>query len=172
MRSWEQKIIRDVQSWQRWRDTRRSVKGHTVILTNGCFDLIHYGHIQLLQTAKLQAEDSTLVVGVNSDESVRRLKGLHRPVVPEDQRLAVVAALEHVDYCILFSELRCDKLMRLIQPDVWVKGGDYTLNVKGGDYTLNTLDASEVVAATDLKTKINIIPYESGISTTAILGRR
>lgn len=162
MRSWEQKIIRDVVSWRRLRDTMKHVKGRSVILTNGCFDLIHIGHIQLFQAAKLQADDGILVVGVNSDASVRQLKGPSRPVVPEDQRLAVIAALEHVDYCILFNELRCDQLMHMICPDVWIKGGDYRLD---------TLDAGEVAAATKLKTQIKIIPYVAGISTTAILAR-
>lgn len=146
-------------SWQRWRST---VVGCTVVLTNGCFDLIHYGHVQLLQAAKFQQDTCRLVVGVNSDNSVRELKGPTRPVNPEAHRLAVIAALECVDYCVIFDSLRCDKLIRTIKPDVWVKGGDYTLA---------TLDAAEVAAANKCKTQIKILPYEFGISTTDILNR-
>jgi len=159
MRSWEQKIIRDMVAWKTWRNT---VIGCTVVLTNGCFDLIHYGHIQLLQTAKLVRGDCVLVVGVNGDESVRQLKGPSRPLVPEQQRLAVIAALEAVDHCLIFNEKRCDQLIRTIRPDIWVKGGDYTLE---------TLDADERAAAKSVNAKIKIIPYEPGISTTAILAR-
>lgn len=159
MRSWEQKVIRDMVSWQRWRKT---VVGCTVVLTNGCFDIVHYGHVQLLQAAKFQQETCRLVVGVNSDESVRQLKGPTRPLNSEAHRLAVIAALECVDYCIIFDELLCTKLIRSIKPDVWVKGGDYT------PATLNT---DEVAAATELKTQIKILPYEPGISTTSILNR-
>lgn len=160
MRTWEQKIIRDMMAWQRWR---RTVMGCTVILTNGCFDLLHYGHIQLLQTAKLQVKgSSTLVVGVNSDTSVQQLKGDKRPIIPEKQRLALIAALEVVDYCLIFNEKRCDQLIRTIRPNFWVKGGDYTLD---------TLDAGEREAAVAVKAQINIIPNEPNISTTAILQR-
>lgn len=149
-------------AWQRWRET---VVGCTVILTNGCFDWLHFGHIQLLQNAKFQAagSSSVLVVGVNSDDSVRQLKGPTRPVITETQRLAVIAALEMVDYCLIFHEKRCDQLLRKIRPDLWVKGGDYTLD---------TLDAEERKVATELKTEIKILPYERGISTTTILARR
>jgi rfaE bifunctional protein nucleotidyltransferase chain/domain len=161
MRSWEQKIIRDMVAWRKWRDT---VIGCTVVLTNGCFDLIHYGHIQLLQGTKLLPGNGVnLVVGVNSDASVRQLKGPSRPLVPEHQRLAVIAALEAVDHCLIFNEKRCDELIRTIRPDIWVKGGDYTLE---------TLDAAERAAAQAVKAQIKLIPYEPGISTTAILARR
>ena len=160
MRSWEQKIIRDMVSWQRWRNT---VIGCTVVLTNGCFDLLHYGHVQLMQSAKFQPGNGvTLVVGVNSDASVRQLKGPSRPLVPEQQRLAVIAALEAVDHCVIFHEKRCNLLIRAIRPDIWLKGGDYTLN---------TLDAAERAAAQEVGAKIKLIPYEPGISTSLILAR-
>jgi len=160
MRSWEQKIIRDMMAWQRWRDT---LIGCTVILTNGCFDLLHYGHIQLLQRAKLQPGNGiTLVVGLNSDDSVRQLKGPTRPLVPEQQRLAVIAAIEAVDHCLIFHEKRCDLLIRAIRPNIWLKGGDYTLD---------SLDATERTAAEEVGADIKLTPYEPGISTTCILNR-
>ena len=159
MRSWEQKIIRDMVSWQRWRST---VVGCTVVLTNGCFDILHYGHIQFLQSAKFKPETCRLVVGVNSDRSVKQLKGPTRPINSENHRLAVIASLECVDYCLIFNETRCDKLLRTIKPDLWVKGGDYTVA---------TLDADEVAAAKAIKAEIKILPYEPGISTTSILSR-
>ena len=160
MRSWEQKIIRDMVAWQRWRST---VIGCTIVFTNGCFDLLHYGHIQLLQSAKFQPGNGvTLVVGVNSDASVRQLKGPTRPLVPEQQRLAVIASLEAVDHCVIFHEKRCDLLIRAIRPDIWLKGGDYTVD---------SLDTAEFQAAQETKTVIKIVTYEPGISTSLILAR-
>lgn len=160
MRSWEQKIIRDMMAWKAWRKT---VVGTTVAFTNGCFDIIHFGHIQLLQKTKLHIPgNTTLVVGINSDESVRQLKGANRPLVPEAQRLAVIAAMEMVDYCLIFPEKRCDRILKDIRPDVWVKGGDYTLD---------TLDAAERKVAKAVNAEIKIIQYEPGISTTTIINR-
>ena len=158
MRSWEQKIIRDMVAWQRWRST---VIGCTIVFTNGCFDLLHYGHIQLLQSAKFQPGNGvTLVVGVNSDASVRQLKGPTRPLVPEQQRLAVIASLEAVDHCVIFHEKRCDLLIRAIRPDIWLKGGDYTVD---------RLNAEERWALGEVGADIHILPLVPGKSTTAMI---
>jgi len=160
MRSWQEKVIHDAAAW------RKEVEcwmGCTLVLTNGCFDLIHVGHVELLQTARDQKGNGiTLVVAVNSDSSVRQLKGPTRPLVPEQQRLAVIAALESVDRCLLFNEKRCDQLIRVIRPHIWVKGGDYTLQ---------TLDPGERAAAEAVKAQIRIIPCKHGISTTEIIAR-
>lgn len=160
MRHWRDKLIQDPAAWR--KDAEHWL-GATVILTNGCFDLIHCGHIELLETARQHSGNGvTLVVAVNSDDSVRQLKGPKRPLVPEQQRLAVVAALEAVDRCLIFNEKRCDQLIRVIRPHIWVKGGDYTLE---------TLDPGERAAAEAVGAEIKLIPYVTGISTTSIIAR-
>ena len=99
-------------------------KGKTVVLTNGCFDLIHVGHVRYLQGAK--AEGDLLVVALNDDESVRKFKRRDGPLMPEDERAEVVAAFEGVDYVTLFSEPSADAIIDLLRPDVHAKGTDYT----------------------------------------------
>ncbi len=100
---------------------RRS--GKRIVFTNGCFDVLHAGHIALLEAAA--AEGDRLVVGLNSDDSVRRLKGAGRPVIPEDARAWQLAALRAVDYVVLFHEDTPRSLIEVIRPDILVKGEDY-----------------------------------------------
>jgi len=100
-------------------------KGQKIVLTNGCFDLIHVGHIRCLKGAK--EEGDILVVGVNSDASVRLLKEKGRPFMPENERLEILSAIVYVDYLTLFSEPTVDNLLRLIRPHVFAKGTDYTV---------------------------------------------
>ncbi len=97
--------------------------GHRVVFTNGCFDLLHRGHVECLQQAASLGD--VLVVGVNSDDSVRRLKGPGRPVVPADDRAAIVASLGCVEYVTIFDEDTPAELLAAVQPDLYVKGGDY-----------------------------------------------
>lgn len=159
MRRWTTKVIHD----RRFAELTAHSGNSTVVLTNGCFDLIHFGHVQLLQTAKLLQESGIiLVVAVNSDESVRQLKGPARPIMPQEQRLALVASLEAVDFCFLFDEKRCDRILHQIQPDIWVKGGDYTYD---------TLDAGERAAADAVGARIEIIPQFISPSTSNLLAR-
>lgn len=99
-------------------------EGKTVVLTNGCFDLIHVGHVRYLQAAR--AEGDVLVVALNDDESVRKFKRCDGPLMPEDERAEVVAAFEGVDYVTLFSEPSADAILDLLRPDVHAKGTDYT----------------------------------------------
>jgi rfaE bifunctional protein nucleotidyltransferase chain/domain len=95
----------------------------TVVLTNGCFDLLHVGHVRYLQEARDQGD--LLFVGLNSDESVRRVKGAGRPYVREEDRAEILRALECVDYVIMFSETTAETLVGSLRPDVYVKGGNY-----------------------------------------------
>ncbi len=97
--------------------------GPRVVFTNGCFDLLHVGHVRLLRQAR--ARGGLLVVGLNSDASVRRLKGQGRPLVPEDERAEVLAALECVDYVVIFDDPDPRRLMLEIRPQVLVKGADW-----------------------------------------------
>lgn len=95
----------------------------TIALANGCFDLLHPGHVSFLQGAAAEAD--VLVVGINADETVRRLKGAGRPVMGADDRARVVAALAGVDYVTVFAEPTADRLIELLRPDVHCKGTDY-----------------------------------------------
>jgi D-glycero-beta-D-manno-heptose 1-phosphate adenylyltransferase len=99
-------------------------RGQKIVLANGCFDILHVGHTRYLSGAR--AEGDVLVVAINSDEGVRRLKGEGRPVLPENERAELVAALESVDYVIIFDEPNVESLLETLQPDVHAKGTDYT----------------------------------------------
>lgn len=96
-----------------------------IVFTNGCFDILHLGHIRYLQQAKKLGD--ILIVGVNSDASVRKLKGNLRPIVPENERSEIIAALECIDYVIVFPELTPENLIHTIKPDIHVKGGDWKI---------------------------------------------
>jgi len=103
---------------------REKEKGRKVVMANGCFDLLHVGHIRYLEAARLEGD--LLVVAVNSDASVRQLKGSGRPFVPQEERLEMVAALEAVDYVFLFHDLTLDRVLLRLKPHVQAKGTDYT----------------------------------------------
>ena len=137
--------------------TARRARGQRVVFTNGCFDLMHVGHTRYLQAARDLGD--LLVVGVNTDQSVRGLnKGSDRPIVPEQQRAEVLAALASVDYVVLFDEPDPGRLIAEIQPDVLVKGGDWTSDTIIGR---ETVEARGGVVKT--------IPLVPGVSTTAIV---
>ena len=99
------------------------VSNKSVVFTNGCFDILHAGHVRYLTEAKKLGD--ILVVGLNSDESVRKLKGAGRPVNPEEDRAEVLAGLRAVDHVVVFPEDTAEELVRQLQPDVYVKCGDY-----------------------------------------------
>jgi D-glycero-beta-D-manno-heptose 1-phosphate adenylyltransferase len=126
--------------------------GKKIVFTNGCFDLIHAGHIKSFQKAKSLGD--VLVVGLNSDSSVRRLKGPDRPLVNEKSRACVVSALEAVDYVTIFSEDTPAELIALLKPDILVKGGDYKLN--------------KIVGRENVK-KVVRVPLLKGYSTTELI---
>jgi len=111
-------------------------EGKTLVFTNGCFDLLHKGHVQYLEEAKMQGD--ILIVGINSDTSVKRLKGEERPIQNLDNRMNVLAALESVDAVIPFEEDNPLNLIKNILPDVLVKGGDWKVEqILGSDIVLN-----------------------------------
>lgn len=134
-------------------------EGRRIVFTNGCFDLMHIGHTRYLQSAK--ALGDVLVVGVNSDASVRALeKAPDRPIVPETQRAEVLAALGCVDYVVIFDESDPLQLISAVQPDVLVKGGDWTVDrIVGRDL---------VESRGGL---VKAIPLVPGMSTTGLLQR-
>lgn len=130
--------------------------GKHIVLTNGCFDILHRGHVEYLQQAR--ALGDALIIGVNTDASVRRLKGPERPINALDDRLEVLSALECVDYVIGFSESTAVELVKVIQPDVYVKGGDYA-----------TKDLPEAAWAEMMGGRVELIPYIPSQSTTEII---
>ena len=103
---------------------RERARGHTIAFANGCFDVLHVGHIRYLQDAAKQAD--VLVVGVNGDDSVRELKGEGRPVMPASERAEIIAAIDGVDYVTIFDERSPARLLGALKPDVHCKGTDYT----------------------------------------------
>lgn len=105
----------------------------TIVFTNGCFDLLHFGHVKYLEDAK--AKGDILVVGVNSDASVKKIKGKKRPIISQEDRIRVIAALESVDFAVLFEEETPIKVIKTIQPDILVKGADWNKNeIVGSDF--------------------------------------
>ena len=131
-------------------------KGKKIVFTNGCFDILHRGHVTYLNQARDLGD--FLIVGINSDESVKRLKGPERPVNMLEDRAYVLSALKSVDYVIPFEEDTPLNLINLIMPDILVKGGDYTID--------RIIGAQEVLAHGG---KVEIIPFVPGKSTSAII---
>jgi rfaE bifunctional protein nucleotidyltransferase chain/domain len=139
-----------------WRAQFRGAKN--LVVTNGCFDLLHLGHVTYLQSARNLGD--LLLVGVNSDAAVRGLKGEGRPINSERDRAAVLAALESVDAVTIFPDVRATRFLAAAQPDIYVKGGDYTLE---------TLDQEERRTVESAGGKIVLIPFVPGKSTTSLL---
>ena len=134
--------------------------GKRLVVTNGCFDLLHLGHVTYLEQARNQGD--ALLVGLNSDASVREIKGAERPLNSEEDRAAVLAALESVDGVCIFSEPSAARFLGAAQPDIYVKGGDYTVE------TLNAEERRIVEAGGG---KVMVLPAVPGKSTTALLRR-
>jgi rfaE bifunctional protein nucleotidyltransferase chain/domain len=141
----------------RWAAAARR-RGQRVVATNGCFDLLHYGHVDYLRRAK--ALGDLLVVGLNSDRSVRELKGPTRPLVAQRHRAGVLAALECVDAVVIFPQKRATRFLAAVRPDVYVKGGDYRPD---------TLDAEERAVLCAAATKVRILQFVRGFSTTSLI---
>ncbi|MDB6038336.1 MAG: hypothetical protein JWM99_2177 [Verrucomicrobiales bacterium] len=152
----QEKIIPHA-SLKSWREKVRA-DGRKLVVTNGCFDLLHAGHVTYLEGAR-QAGD-LLLIGVNGDEGVRSLKGPGRPVNCEADRAVVLAALECVSAVCIFPEVRAIEFLRIAHPNVYVKGGDYTLE------TLNQEERKVVEAAGG---RIIFIPFVPGKSTTGLI---
>jgi rfaE bifunctional protein nucleotidyltransferase chain/domain len=142
------------------RSQRLRFEGKRVVATNGCFDILHVGHVRYLTTARKLGD--VLVVGLNGDDSVRQLKGEGRPVNREQDRAEVLAALESVDYVTIFPEVRATNFLAAAQPAVYAKGGDYTAD---------TLNPEERAVLEKCGARIEIIPFEKGYSTSELLTR-
>lgn len=132
-----------LQKIQEWKE-----EGKKVVFTNGCFDLLHPGHVDLLERAADLGDE--LIVALNSDLSVRRLKGPERPVMKDENRAIMLAALQSVSAVVIFHEDTPLELITLVKPDVLVKGGDYTLsNIVGAEFVLNQGGRVEILKLLD-----------------------
>ncbi len=152
MRRLQDKIV----SVKRLQDILQRRGKKKVVFTNGCFDILHYGHVYYLENARLLGD--MLVVGVNSDESVRALKGKSRPINSLKDRMRVLAGLESVDYVVSFSQETPLRLIKSLKPDVLVKGGDWDVK--------NIVGSKDVLACGGV---VKTIPIAKGRSTTNII---
>ncbi len=135
-------------------------KDERLVVTNGCFDLLHVGHVRYLAAARKLGD--ALAIGLNGDASVRALKGEDRPLNGEADRAEVLAALTCVDYVAIFPEVRATRFLAAVRPAIYVKGGDYKAE---------TLDAEERATLEEIGAEIRILPLESGYSTSGLIER-
>ena len=146
----EKGLKKKLDSWRQ--------KSEKIVFTNGCFDLIHLGHIEVL--ARSADLGDRLIIGVNTDISIKNIKGENRPIIEEDSRVKQLAALEFVDAVILFNESTPNKIINHIKPDIITKGGDYKAEEVIGYKTVNENNG-----------RVVIIPLTQGFSTTSILNK-
>ena len=132
--------------------------GKKIVATNGCFDLLHVGHVRYLQAAR--ALGDLLIVGLNGDRSVHELKGGGRPITTQSDRAEILAALACVDLVTIFPEIRASKFLAIARPAVYVKGGDYTTG---------TLDQEERAILKEIGAAIRLVPFEAGYSTSGLI---
>lgn len=133
-------------------------EGKKVVFTNGCFDLLHVGHLRYIQKAKSFGD--ILVIGVNSDRSINRLKGENRPILPEDERAELIGGIGAVDYVVIFDEDTPVETILHLKPDVHVKGGDYEIK-----------DLPEAKTVFEYGGEVKIVKFIEGKSTTSIIER-
>lgn len=139
-------------------DNFSSLHSKSIVFTNGCFDILHFGHAYYLAKAKNLAD--ILVIGLNSDASVKRLKGENRPINSELQRAFLLASFSFVDYVTIFDDDTPKQLIEIVKPDILVKGGDYKIdNIVGADFVLANGG------------KVTTIPFVEGLSTTNIINK-
>ena len=151
--------IMDLSKAKVWRAELKK-KNLKLVITNGCFDILHRGHAQYLMQAR--ALGDAMLVLINSDRSVRELKGPSRPVIDEYNRAYMLCALESVDSVVMFDTQRCDDMFIELCPDIYVKGGDYTLE---------TINPQEREALQSVNADIRFLPFVEGFSTTEIINK-
>jgi len=133
-------------------------KGKKIVFTNGCFDLLHYGHVKYLEDAKKNGD--ILIVALNSDASIKRIKGSARPIVNQDDRQRIIAALESVDYVVLFNDATPVKIIETLKPDIIIKGADWEKNkIVGADFVRS------------YGGKVKTIKFVPGRSTTKLIDK-
>lgn len=149
--------ILTLEQLPQWREQLRAA-GKRLVVTNGCFDLLHRGHVTYLESARNLGD--ALLLGLNADASVRELKGAQRPVNSEADRASVIASLESVSGVCIFPERTAEKFLELAQPDIYAKGGDYTIE---------SLNKDERRLVERFGGKVVILPIVAGKSTTSLL---
>lgn len=149
-------LIKSVEELIKFRKEFADINKGKLVVTNGCFDIIHVGHVRYLEQARNLG--SALLVGVNSDSSVRELKGKTRPVNPESCRAEVLNALKFVDFTFIFDGKTASEFLSLCKPDIYVKGGDYSIE---------ELPEREILK--EINCKVHFLPFHEGFSTTRIL---
>ena len=152
-----EKKIMTLEDALAWRLNLRTQK-RKLALTNGCFDLLHRGHAEYLLEARRSAD--ALLILLNSDRSVQSLKGPSRPICHENDRAFLLACMEFIDAVVIFDSSRCTREIETLKPDVYIKGGDYTVE---------KLDPDERKAIMDCKAVIRFIPFVPGFSTTSLI---
>jgi rfaE bifunctional protein nucleotidyltransferase chain/domain len=152
------KLMDKIVTWEALKTEveKRRKEGKTIAFTNGCFDILHVGHVRYLNEARRQGD--LLILGLNSDASVRTLKGRKRPIVPEAERAEVVASLTAVDFVTLFDETTPLKLIEFLRPDCLIKGGDWNEEAVVGRDAVRSWGG-----------RVSIIPFVPGASTTNIV---
>lgn len=152
-------LVQQRQAWQ--------AQGRKVVLTNGVFDLLHYGHLQYLEAAR--ALGDALIVALNSDASTRQNKGPLRPLVPEEERAALLAALRPVDTVVIFDEPTAEQVVATVRPDVYVKGGDYSLAADAAGTMTGSKPLPEAAIVRGYGGHVELIAYLPGHSTTELI---
>jgi rfaE bifunctional protein nucleotidyltransferase chain/domain len=149
-----------VVSWDEALALREELRaeGKVVVFTNGIFDILHVGHVNFLRAAKSIGD--SLFVGLNSDSSARILRGKERPIIPEEERAHILSALECVDYVVIFEEKTAENLIGTLKPDIYAKGGDYTIE-----------DLPEARVVDSYGGEVRILPYLPEHSTTELIER-
>ena len=151
--------IMDLAKAKSWRAELKK-KNLRLVITNGCFDILHRGHAEYLMRAR--ALGDALLILLNSDRSVRELKGPNRPIIDEYNRAYMLCALESVDSVVMFDTQRCDDMLIELSPDIYVKGGDYTLK---------TINPQERETLQSINANIRFLPFIEGFSTTEIINK-
>lgn len=157
MRNPATKIFQTIEDALEWRQDLRN-SGKTLAITNGCFDIMHRGHAQYLYNAATHAD--AMLVLINGDDSISRLKGPSRPIVKEENRTYMLASLECIDGVLVFNDKRATKFFELLKPDVYIKGADYTEE---------TLDREEYAALKEAGAKFEFIEFVPGCSTSILV---
>ena len=156
-----EKIYSKIIDGRNLEDTLKDLKSknRSIVFTNGCFDILHKGHLEYLASASDLGD--CFIIGLNSDHSVSKLKGPDRPAVDQESRAVKLASFEFVDYLVIFEEINPSGLMQQIQPDIWVKGGDYQ----------NLEHLPEYQVMMDIGGEVVILPFVEGCSTTDIYNK-
>jgi D-glycero-beta-D-manno-heptose 1-phosphate adenylyltransferase len=150
------KIVELEELFRRCEKVRAA--GKKLVATNGCFDLLHVGHVRYLQAGR--ALGDFLAVGVNGDHSVRELKGSGRPITGEADRAEILAAMQCVDLVTIFPQIRATQFIAAVRPAVYIKGGDYTSE---------TLDEEERAILKEIGAEVRLVPFETGYSTSGLI---